>query len=64
MKNNPLDDIIKCQIEISSPASSDATFDRILIVVASPLETSEKEMKKTTAISKACLLYTSPSPRD
>ncbi len=53
MKNNPLDDIIKCQIEISSPASSDATFDRILIVVAGSLETSEKEMKKTIAISKA-----------
>lgn len=52
-KNNPLDDIVKCNIEISSPASSDATFDSILIVVAGPSGISEKVMKKTTAISKA-----------
>ncbi len=52
-KNNPLDDIVKCNIEISSPASSDATFDSILVVVARPSDTGEKEMKKVTAISKA-----------
>lgn len=34
MKNNPLDDIIKCDVEISSPGSSDVSFDSILLVVA------------------------------
>lgn len=57
-KNNPLDDIVKCNIEISSPASSDATFDSILVVVPGPKdsgETSEKKniMVKTTAVSSA-----------
>ena len=33
MKNNPLDDIVKCTVEISSPASSDETFDTILMIV-------------------------------
>lgn len=36
MRNNPLDDIIKCDVEISSPGSSDETFDTILLVVAGP----------------------------
>ena len=36
MKNNPLDDIIKCNVEISSPGSSDVSFDSILLVVAGP----------------------------
>ena len=36
MKNNPLDDLVKCSIEISSPASGDETFDSILVVVAPP----------------------------
>lgn len=54
-KNNPLDDIVKCDIEISSPASSDATFDSILLVVPGPGTKVKKanEMKKTTAISQA-----------
>ena len=30
MKNNPLDDIIKCDVEISNPGSSDVSFDSIL----------------------------------
>lgn len=53
MKNNPLDDIIKCNVEISSPASSDAAFDRIVLVVPGPKAAGEKEMTRTTAISKA-----------
>lgn len=64
MKNNPLDDLVKCSIEISSPASSDETFDSILVVVAPPgmgggadastQETKEmKAMNKVTAISQA-----------
>ena len=52
-KNNPLDDIVKCDIEISSPASSDATFDTILLIVNGPSEEKDKKMEKTTAISKA-----------
>ena len=32
MKNNPLDDIVRCNVEISSPASSDASFNSILLI--------------------------------
>ena len=53
MKNNPLDDIVKCNVEISSPASNDATFDSILIIVPGPSGTGGTTMTKTTAISKA-----------
>ena len=64
MKNNPLDDLVKCSIEISSPVSSDEMFDSILVVVAPPgmgggadastQETKEmKAMNKVTAISQA-----------
>lgn len=52
MNNNPLDDIIKCNVEISSPASNDATFDSILLVVPGPTAAGGKMMEKTTAISK------------
>lgn len=51
-KNNPLDDIVKCNIEISSPASSDATFNSILIVVPGPKAEGKKVMNKATAISQ------------
>lgn len=53
MKNNSLDEIIKCNVEISSPASSDATFDSILLVVPGPEASSAKTMEKVTVISKA-----------
>lgn len=53
MKNNPLDDIVKCNVEISSPASNDATFDSILLVVKGPEASGEKTMGGTTAISQA-----------
>lgn len=53
MNNNPLDDIVKCNIEISSPASNDATFDSILLVVKGPEASGEKTMSRTTAISQA-----------
>lgn len=55
MKNNPLDDIVKCSIEISSPASSDASFDSILLIVPEPTEEVDELniMKKVTPISKA-----------
>ena len=53
MKNNSLDDIVKCNIEISNPASNDATFDSILLVVKGPDASGEKTMSKTTAIAQA-----------
>lgn len=53
MRNNPLDDIIKCNVEISSPASSDAAFDSILLVVPEPGAAGSRTMEKVTAISKA-----------
>ena len=53
MKNNSLDDIVKCTIDISSPASSDTSFDSILLVVPEPKNVGEKTMEKTTAVTKA-----------
>ena len=53
MKNNSLDDIIKCNVEISNPASNDATFDSILLVVPGPEADGTKTMEKTTVITKA-----------
>ncbi|MEY8422376.1 DUF3383 family protein [Lachnospiraceae bacterium 38-14] len=53
MKNNSLDDIVKCNIEISNPASNDATFDSILLVVKGPDASGEKTMSRTTAIAQA-----------
>lgn len=66
MRNNPLDDIVKCDIEISSPGSSDATFDTILLVVPGPTATGTETINGTTAISKADELldygFTTESP--
>ena len=53
MKNNPLDDIIKCDVEISNPGSSDVSFDSILLVVAGPAAKGTATISGTTAISKA-----------
>ncbi len=53
MKNNPLDDIVKCQVEISSPASSDAAFNTILMIVPGPTGEGKKTMAKTTPVSSA-----------
>ncbi len=53
MKNNPLNDIVKCDIDVSSPGSSGASFDAILLVVPGPGESGEKTMERTTAVSAA-----------
>lgn len=53
MNNNPLDDIVKCNIDISNPASNDASFDSILLVVKEPKTSGEKTIVRTTAISQA-----------
>ena len=66
MRNNPLDDIVKCDIDISSPGSSDATFDSILLVVPGPAAEGTQKITGTTAISKADELldygFTTESP--
>lgn len=56
MRNNSLDDIVKCNIDISSPASSDATFDTILIVAAPPSSEPEKMSKAVIVTTAAELL--------
>lgn len=53
MKNNPLDNIVKCDIDVSSPGSSDAAFDTILLIVPGPGQAGNKVMEKVTAISGA-----------
>ena len=53
MKTNSLDEIVKCNIDISNPVSSDAAFDTILLVVPEPEAVGVKTMSKATAISKA-----------
>lgn len=51
MKNNPLDDIVKCDISISNPESSDDAFDNILLVVPEPSGEGTKEIGNTAAVS-------------
>lgn len=53
MKNNPLEDIVKCDIEISSPASNDETFDKILLVVPGPSSEGTLTIGGTIAVSTA-----------
>lgn len=53
MKNNPLDDIVKCNIEISSPAINDAAFDTILLVVSAPTGTPKEGYSTTATFSVA-----------
>lgn len=66
MKNNSLDEIVKCDVEISSPGSSDATFDSILLVVPAPSATGTRVITGTTLIRKADELldygFTTESP--
>lgn len=54
MKNNSLDDIIKCDIKISAPSSSDTSFENILLIVPGPTTPSrENPMDTVVTISKA-----------
>ena len=53
MKNNALDDLIKCNIEISSPAQGNLSFDSILVVVPPPTAAGKKPTAKVFAISSA-----------
>lgn len=52
MKNNSLDEIIKCDIEISSAASNDVTSDRILLVVSAPNAKGELTIDSVVSITR------------
>jgi len=52
MKNNSLDEIIKCNVDISSAVSNDVTADRILLVVPAPEAEGELQLDSVKAISK------------
>ena len=52
-KNNPLDDIVKCDISISSPSSSSESFDSILLVVPAPATAGEESTANVFSVKKA-----------
>ena len=52
-KNNPLDDIVKCTVEIAEPASDDASFNSILVVVPAPAAAGTQPTAKTFSVSSA-----------
>lgn len=66
MRSDSLDDIIKCDVEISSPGSNDVSFDSILLIVPAPTVKGKETITGTTAINKAEKLldygYTTESP--
>lgn len=53
MKNNPLDDIVKCSINISNPPSNDTAFDSIILVVPGPSGKGKKSIGRTVSVGKA-----------
>ena len=53
MKNNSLDDIVKCHIDISNPSSNDVTFDSILLIVEPPTEEGTLEIRGAFSIAEA-----------
>ena len=53
LRNNPLDDIVKCNVEIMEPASDDAAFNNILIVVPGPVAAGTLSTDKTFSVSSA-----------
>ena len=52
MKNNSLDDIVKCNIDISSPISNDESFGNILVIVPEPKTEGETPITTAVQISK------------
>lgn len=66
MKNNSLDDIVSMNVSIASPASSEETFDSILLVVAAPATEGDLAISSTISIAKADELldygYTTDEP--
>lgn len=53
MRNNSLDEIVKCNIEISSPLSSDSSCENILLVVSAPKTEGTKEITGVITVNKA-----------
>ena len=53
MKNNPLDDIVKCDIDLSDPVSNEQSFGSLCLIVPPPADASAKGLKKATLIYKA-----------
>ena len=49
MKNNSLDEIINCKISIETPASSDISFDMIMVIASTP---TTKTTEPTTSYSE------------
>lgn len=56
MKNNPLDDIVKCNIDLSDPVSNDQSFGSLCLIVPAPADESAAGLKKATLIYKAAEL--------
>ena len=57
IKNN-LDDIVKVEVEISTPGSSDESFSDILLVVDAPDKADEQDVKK---IGTSVIAFSEPS---
>lgn len=53
MKNNSLDDIVKCNIDLSDPVSNDQSFGSLCVIVPGPTKKSAKGLKRATLIYKA-----------
>lgn len=53
MKNNPLEDIVVCKVDISQPTSEATNYNNILLVVAPPKAEGEEDMTGVVTITKA-----------
>lgn len=53
MQNNSLDEIVKCDIDLTQPVANDVSFDSILLVAPAPSGSGTETMTGTILISKA-----------
>lgn len=53
MKNNSLDDIVKCSIDISNPVSSNESFGKILLIADEPKSEGANAIASVIQISKS-----------
>lgn len=56
MKNNPLDDIVRCNIDLSDPVSNNQSFGSLCLIVPAPADKSAEGLKKATLVYKAAEL--------
>lgn len=56
MRNNPLDEIVNVSVEISEPASNDASFDSILLVANAPAKAGTSSTDTAFEVAKAAEL--------